>query len=680
MKNMRKYCCRGCIVLLMLVSVFMMFPASTVNAASLKKVAEVKLSKQKNGSVKLTWKKVKNATGYQVYVRKGSGAYKLQKSPKTNKATLSGLKSGNKYAIKIRAYRISKGKKTFGNYSKIVSYKLPDEDKDTSQKDVNRKEDENKTSDKLSDDTSEEDTDEHDWSSEIWSVEDVSDSKDELARKKAREIIAQIIDPDMTEFMKIFKVYEYMANNISYPERGIKYREEHYTAYGALVNKIAVCDGFAKGFNVFMSELGIESERVVSLEENHAWNIVKLEGQWYELDVAWQSSRTIETVGDVNDFFLRKKNYIHNVTDAKAPHYEYCNSNYDYNEKLVNYFYDKGTVVLLHSFDDLTEYVNQFKTPGKYKFAILVERGTALNIGPNAEWKFDFYNEPNDFMMGDPWRDPVVTWRPDYLSFLDPEAYLIDGKYFIGKCTLYMYAYERNDGDIEKADPQLVNYCSTKEKVYARLEEAAKNKTDCIVTGLCDRIFLEVDEWFKKNGRDSYYMTLTNQMSYLYNGSDTYFTLKIPLKCFYDCGVIKTDIENVYGATYGLGERFDSKNNWSIVFDSVQTHPLCNPVYNQNNHITDGQNIMIKCTFTNNSDQNWQISEYILNVYDSDDNECSWYSCFDSTTNWKSVQPGESVEINCVVYTKKETQKIRVVLSGFLHAQDESVTFVLPVS
>ena len=93
---MRKYCCRGCIVLLILVSVFMLFPASTVNAASLKKVTEVKLSKQKNGSVKLTWKKVKNATGYQVYVRKGSGAYKLQKSPKTNKATLSGLKSGNK--------------------------------------------------------------------------------------------------------------------------------------------------------------------------------------------------------------------------------------------------------------------------------------------------------------------------------------------------------------------------------------------------------------------------------------------------------------------------------------------------------------------------------------------------------------------------------------------------------
>ena len=57
---MRKYCCRGCIVLLMLVSVFMMFPASTVNAASLKKVTEVKLSKQKNSTYVLKFLKCIN--------------------------------------------------------------------------------------------------------------------------------------------------------------------------------------------------------------------------------------------------------------------------------------------------------------------------------------------------------------------------------------------------------------------------------------------------------------------------------------------------------------------------------------------------------------------------------------------------------------------------------------------
>ena len=536
MKNMRKYCCRGCIVLLMLVSVFMMFPASTVNAASLKKVTEVKLSKQKNGSVKLTWKKVKNATGYQVYVRKGSGAYKLQKSPKTNKATLSGLKSGNKYAIKIRAYRISKGKKTFGNYSKIVSYKLPDEDKDTSQKDVNRKEDENKTSDKLSDDTSEEDTDEHDWSSEIWSVEDVSDSKDELARKKAREIIAQIIDPDMTEFMKIFKVYEYMANNISYPKGAYTY--DDYTAYGALVNHKAVCDGFAKGFNMLMGELGIESERVFSEEMKHAWNIVKLDGKWYELDVAWQSNISVQTCGDVDRYFLKGKNFIHHYPDPTAPHYNECGSGYDYNEILINYFLEKGTVVFVHSFDDMLSYVNQFQTPGEYKFCMVVERGTILTLGENDEYKYDFYNDSNYFLYGDLWPE-LVEYREDYFSDFEPRTYLVAGKYFFGECALKLYGYELNDGDIERANPNLVHYCSTKEKVFARLEEAAKNQTDCIVTGLADRVFLNVAEWFEKNGSENCYMTLTGHMSRLDNGTKNYETLKIPLQCFYDCGVIK---------------------------------------------------------------------------------------------------------------------------------------------
>lgn len=76
-----------------------------------------------------------------------------------------------------------------------------------------------------------------------------------------------------------------------------------HTAYGALVadsNGLAnraVCDGYAKAFQHFLQQAGI-SAAVVTGEANsdsgtlseqgsHAWNIVELDGEWYEVDSCW---------------------------------------------------------------------------------------------------------------------------------------------------------------------------------------------------------------------------------------------------------------------------------------------------------------------------------------------------------------------------------------------------------
>ncbi len=52
------------------------------------------------------------------------------------------------------------------------------------------------------------------------------------------------------------------------------------------VDKKAVCYGFALMFQKVMSELGVESEVMTgkSLDTNHAWNKVKLDGKWYYID------------------------------------------------------------------------------------------------------------------------------------------------------------------------------------------------------------------------------------------------------------------------------------------------------------------------------------------------------------------------------------------------------------
>ncbi len=71
------------------------------------------------------------------------------------------------------------------------------------------------------------------------------------------------------------------------------YFDYSHTAYGAIVDGLAVCDGYSAGFSLIMERLGIPS-MIVTGEAGepwntggHAWNMVQLDGNWYEVDTTW---------------------------------------------------------------------------------------------------------------------------------------------------------------------------------------------------------------------------------------------------------------------------------------------------------------------------------------------------------------------------------------------------------
>lgn len=103
-------------------------PATVTSAnkkpAKVKSVkASVKKAKGNKKKIKLSWGKVQNADGYQIYIssKKKSGFKKITESKKTS-AVIS-RKKGTWY-VKIRAYRKVSGKKDTGKYSDICKIKL----------------------------------------------------------------------------------------------------------------------------------------------------------------------------------------------------------------------------------------------------------------------------------------------------------------------------------------------------------------------------------------------------------------------------------------------------------------------------------------------------------------------------------------------------------------------------
>lgn len=96
-------------------------------AADTVKVAKVSGLKAKVKKLKatLTWKKVAGVKGYQVVYSTDKKVKKSLKklNVKKNTAKTAKLKKGKKYYVKVRAYIVADGKKVYGSYSRVVSFK-----------------------------------------------------------------------------------------------------------------------------------------------------------------------------------------------------------------------------------------------------------------------------------------------------------------------------------------------------------------------------------------------------------------------------------------------------------------------------------------------------------------------------------------------------------------------------
>ncbi len=104
-----------------------------------------------------------------------------------------------------------------------------------------------------------------------------------------------------------------------------------HTAYGALVDKTAVCEGYARAFQYLLYQSGIQCliaegssiNPSTGKEESHAWNVVKIDGQYYHVDLTWDDANH-DTVTVMYPYFNMTTEQIQNhghkiVTDKEYP-------------------------------------------------------------------------------------------------------------------------------------------------------------------------------------------------------------------------------------------------------------------------------------------------------------------------------------------------------------------------
>lgn len=115
----------------------------------------------------------------------------------------------------------------------------------------------------------------------------------------AVDAIAAEVDSSWSDVNKALFVNDYFALHYQYDTTLTK-----YSAYDLLVNKTAVCQGYANAYYLVMKKLGIDTRIVGSDENDHAWNLIKIGGKWYHADVTWNDP-TPDRAGRCNHkFFL----------------------------------------------------------------------------------------------------------------------------------------------------------------------------------------------------------------------------------------------------------------------------------------------------------------------------------------------------------------------------------------
>jgi len=111
------------------------------------------------------------------------------------------------------------------------------------------------------------------------------------------EIIDTIIDGDMSDYEKELAIHDWIIDWADYDKEANNHSPDaepdpdNDNPYGAIIQKKAICSGYTAAFQLFMDLLDIECISVKGISQStggeHAWNMVRINKEWYCVDVTW---------------------------------------------------------------------------------------------------------------------------------------------------------------------------------------------------------------------------------------------------------------------------------------------------------------------------------------------------------------------------------------------------------
>ena len=110
----------------------------------------------------------------------------------------------------------------------------------------------------------------------------ISADREAITDYKAHQVAEQYIN--LCEYEKARMVHDWLIRNVRF-----EVADNCYTAYGALIEGKAVCQGYSYAYYEIMAHLGVPCNIMIGTTSQglHAWNFVTINGHGYFVDVTW---------------------------------------------------------------------------------------------------------------------------------------------------------------------------------------------------------------------------------------------------------------------------------------------------------------------------------------------------------------------------------------------------------
>lgn len=140
-------------------------------------------------------------------------------------------------------------------------------------------------------------------------------SKAKIMQERLESAVVKVVKEiealsPVSNYNKLTYIYEYLQDNVTYDSKEMEacYQSGHsinpmsHNAYGALINKMGVCDGIASAFSLIAQRMGFECSMVSGKAafrtqgfSKHTWNIIKISDRQYHIDATWDVNHKEQT-------------------------------------------------------------------------------------------------------------------------------------------------------------------------------------------------------------------------------------------------------------------------------------------------------------------------------------------------------------------------------------------------
>ena len=170
------------------------------------------------------------------------------------------------------------------------------------------------------------------------------------------------IDGGMPEAERERLLHDRLVQAVSY-DTGLD-KPNIYNAYGAIVDRVAVCEGYARAMQYLLYQAGIQCLMATgsSKGETHAWNVVRIDGAYYHLDPTWD-----DPVGQTGFDFISYAYF--NLTDEEIRRDHEIDAEGGYplpacTDTAAHYYRSRGLVYTSYSAADVAALIREAREQG----------------------------------------------------------------------------------------------------------------------------------------------------------------------------------------------------------------------------------------------------------------------------------------------------------------------------